>query len=43
MVCIVDFDSVEYWIERYASGGNSGSGSYRSLAEFKAEIYGKSL
>lgn len=30
--------SKEYWIERYNSGGNSGDGSYRKLAEFKAEI-----
>jgi len=27
-----------YWIQRYNSGGNSGSGSYNNLAEFKAEI-----
>ena len=32
----MDFDSAEYWIKRYASGGNSGSGSYGALAEFKA-------
>ena len=31
-------DSNKYWIERYNSGGNSGDGSYRKLAEFKAEI-----
>ncbi len=30
--------SKEYWIQRYASGGNSGAGSYNKLAEFKAEI-----
>lgn len=29
--------SKNYWIERYATGGNSGDGSYRQLAEFKAE------
>lgn len=27
-----------YWENRYKSGGNSGAGSYNSLAEFKAEI-----
>jgi len=32
----MDFDSVEYWKKRYATGGNSGSGSYGGLAEFKA-------
>lgn len=30
--------SRNYWTERYDSGGNSGDGSYRELAEFKAEI-----
>lgn len=30
--------SARYWAERYASGGNSGIGSYDQLAEFKAEI-----
>ncbi len=30
--------SEEYWIRRYASGGNSGSGSYNRLAEFKARV-----
>ena len=33
----MDFDSAEYWKKRYASGGNSGSGSYGALAEFKAQ------
>ena len=28
----------QYWIDRYASGGNSGKGSYDQLAEFKAQI-----
>ena len=28
--------SAEYWQRRYRSGGNSGSGSYGALAEFKA-------
>jgi SAM-dependent methyltransferase len=27
-----------FWIDRYSKGGNSGSGSYNQLAEFKAEI-----
>lgn len=30
--------SEEYWKERYRSGGNSGAGSYRKLAEFKAGV-----
>lgn len=30
--------SGEYWEARYASGGNSGAGSYDKFAEFKAEI-----
>ncbi|CAG0965319.1 hypothetical protein ANRL3_01146 [Anaerolineae bacterium] len=30
--------SDKYWEERYASGGNSGVGSYDKFAEFKAEI-----
>ena len=30
--------SSEYWENRYASGGNSGVGSYNKFAEFKAEI-----
>lgn len=30
--------SNEYWEKRYASGGNSGVGSYNKFAEFKAEI-----
>lgn len=32
------FSSSSYWIRRYASGGNSGPGSYGRLAEFKASI-----
>lgn len=32
------FNSGAYWEERYLHGGNSGSGSYNKLAEFKAEI-----
>ena len=27
-----------YWKERYKTGGNSGSGSYNHLSEFKAKI-----
>jgi len=30
--------SQRYWIERYATGRNSGPGSYGELAEFKAEV-----
>ena len=30
--------SEEYWIQRYDSESDSGSGSYHKLAEFKAEI-----
>lgn len=30
--------SSKYWENRYASGGNSGAGSYDKFAEFKAEI-----
>lgn len=30
--------SEKYWRDRYDSGGNSGDGSYRKLAEFKAGI-----
>ncbi len=36
-----NFDSKKYWEKRYAIGGNSGSGSYGKLAEFKAEIINK--
>lgn len=32
--------SREYWERRYATGGNSGAGSYNRLAEFKAEVIG---
>ncbi|MEL7036749.1 MAG: hypothetical protein AAFO04_14170 [Cyanobacteria bacterium J06592_8] len=31
-------NSQDYWVERYDSGGDSGDGSYRELAKFKAEI-----
>jgi trans-aconitate methyltransferase len=30
--------STTYWEERYKDGGNSGTGSYNKLAEFKAEV-----
>jgi hypothetical protein len=30
--------SVTYWEKRYSKGGNSGSGSYNQLAEFKSEV-----
>jgi len=33
-----EFSSENYWIERYAKGGNSGEGSYGEHAEFKASI-----
>jgi len=33
--------SQNYWRKRYAMGGNSGKGSYRKSAEFKAEILNK--
>ncbi|MDA9863793.1 hypothetical protein N9C70_01855 [Flavobacteriales bacterium] len=32
------FDSGKFWESRYATGGNSGAGSYGRLAEFKAEV-----
>ncbi len=33
-----NFDSVQYWENRYKNGGNSGNGSYGDLAEFKAKV-----
>jgi SAM-dependent methyltransferase len=30
--------SQDYWIKRYAKGGNSGPGSYSDLAKFKARV-----
>jgi len=36
-VCI-NFSSNSYWEERYRHGGNSGTGSYDHLAEFKAKV-----
>jgi hypothetical protein len=35
------FNSVNYWENRYAAGGNSGDGSYGRLAVFKAEFINK--
>lgn len=31
-------NTAQYWEDRYQIGGNSGSGSYNNLAEFKGEI-----
>ena len=31
-------NSSEFWDGHYAAGGNSGTGSYGRLAEFKAEV-----
>lgn len=33
--------SESYWVERYRRGGDSGSGSYGELAQFKAEVINK--
>lgn len=33
-----NFDYKRYWEKRYRSGGNSGSGSYGALADFKADV-----
>jgi len=33
-----EFNSAHYWEYRYKSGGNSGSGSYGRLAQFKAQV-----
>jgi SAM-dependent methyltransferase len=35
------FNSVNYWENRYAAGGNSGDGSYGRLSVFKAEFINK--
>lgn len=32
------FNSKKYWNKRYKNGGNSGSGSYNHLAQFKADV-----
>jgi hypothetical protein len=32
------FNSSDYWENRYKNGGNSGQGSYNTLAEFKASV-----
>lgn len=35
----IEFEtSKQYWEDRYKVGGNSGTGSYNRLAEFKAEV-----
>lgn len=31
-------NSEDYWIERYDTGGNSGDGLYKKLADFKAKL-----
>src|SRR5262245_1803168 len=36
-----DFASDQYWESRYRSGGNSGSGSYNRLAQYKADVLNK--
>ena len=35
------FKSGNYWESRYKEGGNSGSGTYNHLSEFKAEVINK--
>ena len=35
---MADFNSGNFWEKNYSEGGNSGTGSYNKLAEFKAEI-----
>jgi hypothetical protein len=35
------FSSKEYWENRYKQSGNSGSGSYKHLAAFKADVLNK--
>jgi len=37
------FNSSKFWDGHYASGGNSGTGSYGRLAEFKAEVLNQLL
>ena len=32
------FNSSKYWEDRYKNGGNSGAGSYNTLAKFKASV-----
>lgn len=34
-------NSANFWEKRYQSGGNSGTGSYNNLAEFKARVINK--
>jgi hypothetical protein len=31
-------NSKDYWIDRYAKGGDSGAGSYNNLAKFKGDV-----
>jgi len=38
---VKDFKSREYWESRYSANGNSGAGSYKHFAEFKAETINK--
>jgi cyclopropane fatty-acyl-phospholipid synthase-like methyltransferase len=33
----ISFKSADYWEKRYEEGGNSGTGSYNHLADFKAD------
>jgi len=35
------FNSGKYWEDRYMRGGNSGTGSYGPMSEFKAEVVNK--
>lgn len=35
--------TIDYWESRYRSGGNSGSGSYNRLAQFKADFINEFL
>lgn len=37
----IPFRSANYWEQRYAQGGTSGSGSYGRLADYKAEFINK--
>ena len=37
------FSTIDYWEGRYQSGGNSGSGSYNLLAQYKANFINEFL
>lgn len=37
----MNFNSADYWEERYKKNGNSGSGSYNDLADFKSQFINK--